>query len=250
MIFTDYNGRGRFYLGDCLEIMKEIPNGVIDMVLADLPYGTTDCKWDTILSFELLWQEYKRLVKPRTPIVLTANQPFTSALIMSNVSNFRTTWIWNKKLAGGFANAKYHPLKITEDIVIFSYKTPMNYFPVMRKGLMRPKSGYKHKINEIQSGIKPNETKTNDDYYPINIIEFRTERGTNIHPTQKPVALFEYLIKTYTNENDLILDNTAGSGTTAIAAINTNRKWVCIEKDETYYNAAIQRINERCSSTI
>lgn len=239
MKFKDFT-TGRFYNEDCFDAMKEIPNGVIDMILCDLPYGTTDCKWDALIPFDRLWAEYRRIAKPDAAIVLTAAQPFTSALVMSNARHFKTSWVWNKKQSGGFATAKYHPLKVTEDVLVFCFGTA-RYFPQMRTGVLRNKGGARPQ-NEIQSGLKPGHVTRNDQYYPTNIIEIVNPRIGSVHPTQKPVALFEYLIKTYTNENELVLDNTAGSGTTAIAAINTNRKWVCIEKETEYYDKAIDRI--------
>ena len=232
-------GNGTFLKGDCLELMKEIPDGSIDMILCDLPYGTTECKWDTIIPFDTLWEQYWRIAKPNSPIVLTASQPFTSALVMSQIDFYKTSWIWNKSQSGSFANAKYHPLKITEDILVFGRKR-INYYPQMRTGKMRPKGGSK-KTSEIQVRLKEN-VNFNDQYFPTNVLEIPSERNNRIHPTQKPVALFEYLINTYTNEGETVLDNTAGSGTTAIAAINTNRKWICMERDETYYEKAVERV--------
>lgn len=244
MIFTDIKN-GRFYNEDCFDAMREIPDGVIDMVLCDLPYGTTDCKWDSVLPLNDLWAEYWRVCKENAAIVLTSTQPFTTILMVKALKEnaYKTFWVWNKKQSGSFALAKYHPLRITEDVLVFSKGSGAlkTYNPHMRTGVMRKKGGAKPK-NEIQSGLKQIEAKENDQYYPTNLIEIVNERLNKIHPTQKPVALFEYLIKTYTNENELVLDNTAGSGTTAIAAINTNRKWVCIEKEKEYYDVALDRI--------
>ena len=226
--------------GDCLELMKTIPDQSVDMVLCDLPYGTTDCKWDSVLPFDQLWAEYRRVVKPNAAIVLTASQPFTSALVMSNVAWFKTSRVWNKKQSGGFATAKHHPLKVTEDVLVFG-KGRVTYNPLMRKGVLRTKGGSK-KNNEIQSGLKPGHTTVNDDYYPTNIIEIANGRIGKVHPTQKPVALMEYLVKTYTNEGDTVLDNTMGSGTTGVACANTGRKFIGIERDPDYFKIAEQRI--------
>jgi len=232
----------RFWLmqGDCLERMKEIHSGSVDMILCDLPYGTTDCKWDSIIPFDLLWSAYKRIIKDSGAIVLTATQPFTSALVMSNVDWFKTSWVWNKKQSGGFATAKYHPLKVTEDILVFGRKR-ITYNPIMRKGKLRYKGGSK-KSNQIQSGLKSNHQSFNDDYYPVNIIEILNNRIGKVHPTQKPVDLMEYLINTYTNEGQTILDNTMGSGTTGVACSNLNRKFIGIEMDEEYFEIAKKRI--------
>lgn len=241
MIYQDMKG-GRFYNADCFEAMKEIPDGVIDMILTDLPYGTTQCKWDTVLPFEQLWAEYWRLCKGA--IVLTASQPFTSALIMSQIDDFKYTWTWDKiNSVRNHLNAKKQPMRITEDIAIF-YKNQPTYNPEMRDGGYKSrkytpgKSTVFGKVTGVDIGREVTEL------FPVNLIGIKGQSNTFkiIHPTQKPVELFEYLIKTYTNENDLVLDNCAGSGTTAIAAINLKRRWVCIEKDETYYKAAMQRI--------
>lgn len=226
--------------GDCLEVMREIPDASIDMVLCDLPYGTTDCKWDAIIPADRLWEEYKRLCKGGAAVVLTACQPFTSALVMSNAKAFKTSWVWNKKQSGGFATAKYHPLKVTEDILVFGFGT-VKYNPIMRKGVMRKKGGSSKK-NEIQSGLKPAHWTRNDDYYPINIIEMVNDRIGKVHPTQKPVALMEYLIRTYTDEGDTVLDNTMGSGTTGVACLNTGRNFIGIEQDPGYYAIAAKRL--------
>jgi site-specific DNA-methyltransferase (adenine-specific) len=214
--------------------MKNIPDKSIDMILCDLPYGTTACKWDTIIPFEPLWKEYKRIIKDNGAIVLTASQPFTSALTMSNMKNYKHSWVWNKKFPGNFAIAKYCPMKIHEDVLVFSYgKT--NYSPQMtlrdkpiKKGGNKCSSdSAKFSKNSIQEGFK----KIYMEKFPETILFYPRERG--LHPTQKPVALFEYLIKTYTNEGDTVLDNCAGSGTTGIACENTGRNSILIEKDAT-----------------
>lgn len=239
----------QIYCGDCLDLMKEIPDHSIDMILCDLPYGTTACKWDTIVPFEPLWKQYKRIAKDNSPIVLTASQPFTSALIMSNIKNYRHSWVWNKKQAGNPFLSTIAPLKVHEDVIIFSNKRP-NYYPILHGGVARKKGGSK-KDNQI-TNTKANGyfTHTNK-YYPTSILTVSTAamRGNNQHPTQKPVALFEYLIKTYTNEGDLVLDNCIGSGTTAIACINAGRNFIGIEKDPDYFEIAQNRIKKAKEQT-
>jgi site-specific DNA-methyltransferase (adenine-specific) len=220
--------------------MQTIADKSVDLILCDLPYGTTDCKWDSVIPFDLLWAQYRRIAKPNAAIVLTAAQPFTSALVMSNAKEFKTAWVWNKKQSGGFATAKYHPLKITEDVLVFGQST-VRYFPQMRSGKLRVKGGSK-KQNEIQSGLKANHTTFNDQYYPVNIIEEVNPRVGKLHPTQKPVALMEYLIRTYTNEGETVLDNCMGSGTTGVACANTGRKFIGIERDPSYFAIATNRI--------
>ena len=236
---------GRFYWEDCFNAMKEIPNNCIDMVLCDLPYGTTQCKWDIILSFNELWKEYWRITKESSPIVLCCGEPFTSNLIMSQINNFKYRWTWNKVNAvRNHLNAKKQPMRIIEDIAVFYKKQPV-YNPQMREGSYKSRKyapgqsdGF-GKVAGIDVGREINQL------YPIDLISIEGHDPNNVfHPTQKPVALFEYLIKTYTNENDLVLDNCAGSGTTAIAAINVKRRWICIEKEEEYANKAIERIKQ------
>lgn len=241
--------KNSIYLGDCLELMKKIPDKSIDMILCDLPYGTTACKWDTIIPFEPLWEQYKRIVKDNGAIVLTASQPFTSSLVMSNPKMFKYCWVWNKGLSGSPAVAKYRPLPISEDILVFGDGKVL-YNPQMRKGKMRVKGRKTNgntgeDVSENWKGLKNGHYSVNDDYFPVNILDItNANRRDKSHPTQKPVTLFEYLIKTYTNEGDLVLDNCAGSFTTAIAAINTNRNYICMEKDETYFNIGKDRIEK------
>lgn len=221
--------------GDCLEVMQGIPDKNVDMILCDLPYGTTACKWDCIIPFESLWAEYERVVKDNGAIVLTASQPFTTTLISSKIEWFRYCWTWDKKISGNPLLAKYQPLKVHEDICVFSKKRH-NYFPQMRKGKMRKKGGGRSKLFDMEMSAT-----YSDEYYPTSIIEFsNAKRG--VHPTQKPIALFEYLIKTYTNEGEVVLDNCLGSGTTAVAAINTNRQFIGIEREQEYVDIANKRI--------
>jgi len=231
---------------DCLEAMKYIKDKSIDMVLCDLPYGTTACKWDVIIPFEPLWEQYKRIIKDNGAIVLTASQPFTSALVMSNINQYKHCWVWNKKQMGNFANAKYMPLQIKEDILVFA-SGKVNYYPQMRKGKMRKKGGGTKQTETMGNFIKLEHFSINDNYYPTNILnDFPncSRKKDRLHPTQKPVALFEYLIKTYTSVGDVVLDNTIGSGTTAVAAINTGRNFIGIEMDKGYCDIANKRIQE------
>lgn len=227
--------------GDCLEVMKDIEDKSVDMILCDLPYGTTACKWDVIIPFEPLWEQYKRVIKDKGAIVLTASQPFTSLLIINNLDLYRHQWVWNKNNSAGFVTAKIRPFAICEDILVFGL-SGVNYYPQMiERGKKRMKGGYSKSDNY---NIEPSKSKSNV-YYPKNLIEFsNASQVDKIHPTQKPVALFEYLIKTYTNENETVFDNCSGSGTTAIACIRTNRNYICIEKDKTYYDKATKRIEK------
>ena len=231
------------YQGDCLEVMKGIKDKSVDMILADLPYGTTACKWDTIIPFEPLWEQYKRIIKDNGAIVLTASQPFTSALVMSNIKMFKYCWVWDKKKPGAIGIAKYQPLRYTEDIVVFSKKTT-RYFPQMvNREKVKVSRNYKHSEINAPSLKEMSENKEYTQKFPSNIIEVSNANQNNkLHPTQKPVALFEYLIKTYTNEGDLVLDNTAGSGTTGVACKNLNRNFILIEQDEKYCDIIKERV--------
>ena len=226
--------------GDCLELMKDIPDKSIDMILCDLPYGTTACKWDVIIPFEPLWEQYNRIIKNNGAIVLFGSEPFSSYLRMSNIKNFKYDWIWNKKLAGNGILAKKQPLKIHEIVSVFNSGI---YIPQMTKGRYRKKMGLKE--SEITGGNSFAKQTENDLYYPQTIQEFSTAnmRKGRLHPTQKPVALLEYLIKTYTNEGETVLDNCMGSGSTGVACKNLNRKFIGIELDDTYYEIAKNRIN-------
>ncbi len=304
--------------GDCVELMNDIATESIDMILCDLPYGTTACKWDTIIPFDKLWEQYERIIKPNGWIVLFGSQPFTTKLINSNIDNFSHQWIWNKKMCVNPYLVKQQPIKNFEDIICFNYNykkhdTRRVYFDSILKYIAKNKSDiiketnqgldhcfrtkstqfgiptldnylllidrygidkmdgfleydkidiFKRTYNpEMQQRGKPvkkgfsgktkedsflgvtnmNTISFNNEYYPTAIIEF-SGKSKKEHPTAKPVELIEYLIKTYTNENDLVLDSTAGSGTTAIACINTNRNYICMEKDSEYYNKSIERI--------
>jgi DNA modification methylase len=231
------------YHGDCLDIMPILADKSIDMILCDLPYGTIACKWDTIISFEPLWAQYKRLIKDNGAIVLTASQPFTSALVMSNPKMFRYEWIWEKSRPTGFFTAKKMPMKIHENILVF-YKKPPAYNPVMTKA-DDDKIDKRKTLNPTFNpylGVHKERVADSGNRYPLTIQSFASISQKGQHPTQKPVALFEYLIRTYTNEGDTVLDNCAGSFTTAIACINTNRNYICIEKDEKYFEMGKNRI--------
>jgi site-specific DNA-methyltransferase (adenine-specific) len=237
-------GRGEFLLGDCLERMSEIPDGSVDMILCDLPYGTTACSWDSVIPFVPLWAHYWRVAKPNAAIVLTASQPFTTALIGSQIERFKYEWIWRKNAGSNFAQTKSQPMKEHESACVFGIgKT--NYNPQMqeRNGNGKASIGYplKRESNSEVYGIKSVKPKIVSELrVPSSVQNFNRERG--IHPTQKPVDLFAYLIKTYTNQGDTVLDNCAGSGTTAIAAERTGRNWLCIERDPGYYYGALARV--------
>ena len=234
--------------GDCLELMKNISDASVDMILCDLPYGTTACKWDTVIPFEPLWEAYKRIIKDNGAIVLTSSQPFTSALVMSNVKEFKYDWVWRKPKGTGHLNAKKMPMRDKEDILVF-YRNQCTYNPQFTAGTpYKNKAGKDHSGTSSMTDIYGAYTNFRNDNegkrYPKQVLEFGVvERGT-VHPTQKPVALMEYLIKTYTNEGDTILDNCMGSGTTGVACLNTNRNFIGIEMDENYFNIAQNRINE------
>jgi len=229
--------------GDCLEVMPDIPDKSVDMILCDLPYGTTACKWDTIIPFEPLWEQYKRIIKDNGAIVLTASQPFTSALVMSNIKMFKYEWIYKKSKASGFLDAKKKPLKQHESILVFGHKGWVNYYPqglidgIFKNGRKTDKEDVYRKRNYVKISTKGN--------YPKSVIEIKNPSGKgHEHPTQKPVALFEYLIKTYSNEGDLVLDNCAGSGTTAVACQNLKRNFIGIELDPDYCKIAEQRLKD------
>jgi len=225
--------------GDCLDLMGDIPDGSVDMVMADPPYGTTACKWDSIIPLEPMWEQLKRVIKKNGAIVLTASQPFTTSLIDSNRAMWRHNWQWNKNNSAGFATAKIRPMQIVEDICVFGLNK-VEYFPQMvRRGKERKKGGYSASDNY---GIVPIVSRNNL-YYPKSLINIgnASQKG-KIHPTQKPVALMEYLIKTYTNEGETVLDFCMGSGTTGVACFNLNRRFIGIEKDPEYFKIASERI--------
>lgn len=233
------------YNEDCLEGMKRIPDKSIDMILCDLPYGTTACKWDTVIPFEPLWEQYKRIIKDNGAIVLTASQPFSSALVMSNPKMFKYEWVWDKKIPSGMSYARFQPMRQHEVILVFGKGKP-NYNAQMTKRDKPIKSGGQKKLNSETTTLDKYKVdgfkKTYDYKNPTTVLSFDKVRRGGVHPTQKPVALFEYLIKTYTNEGDVVLDNCMGSGTTAIACINTKRNYIGFELDETYHKLLTERI--------
>lgn len=232
------------YLGDCLELMpKHVEDKSIDMIFCDLPYGTTQNKWDSVIQLDKLWFEYKRVIKDNGAIVLFAAQPFTSALVMSNPKLFKYDWTWQKPKGTGHLNAKKQPMRDKEDICVF-YKKQCTYNPQMTEGTpYKEKSGWKD--TEGYEGYGVDKRLGNDNNgvrYPKQVQQFGVvERGT-LHPTQKPLTLIEYMIKTYTNEGDLILDNTCGSGTTGLGAKNLNRNYIMMEQDPKYYDIACKRV--------
>lgn len=236
----------QLYQGDCLEVMKNIPDNSIDMILCDLPYGTTACKWDIIIPFNLLWKQYNRIIKDNGAIVLFAKQPFTSQLVNSNLKYFRYELIWQKDKGTDFGNANRKPLNSHENILVF-YKKQPTYNKQLFAGKPYTKKNYKNNddsdlnFKSDNSGIWVN----NGFRTPTSVIKYARDnihKGSNLHPTQKPVALLEYLIKTYTNEGEIVLDNCMGSGSTGMACINTNRNFIGIELDEGYFNIAKERI--------
>ena len=237
---------------DCLEAMKYIADKSIDMILCDLPYGTTACKWDIIIPFEPLWAQYKRIIKDNGAIVLFGSEPFSSALRMSNIKGYCYDWVYDKMFGGNFVQAKRQPIKTHENISVFSTNSKMpTYYPQMKKRDMPIKKGGNKQSKTIPIAITKNSiefeksNKTYDFKFPDSQLHYSCRVGRGLHPTQKPVALLEYLIKTYTNENELVLDNTMGSGSTGVACANTNRKFIGIEMDENYFNIAYDRIKNR-----
>ena len=241
-------------LGDCLEKMKDIPDGSVDLILADPPYGTTACKWDSIIPLEPMWEQLKRVIKPNGAIVLFGQEPFSSYLRISNVDNFKYDWLWRKSRPAGFTNAKLKPLKDIEAISVFSSGTTANgsnrNMPYNPQGLVDCKIEWSRPANYLagDKGVNPARgssklkrviTKKN---YPRQVLDFPNPNNSKFHPTQKPVSLMEYLIKTYTNEGETVVDITMGSGTTGVAAKNLNRKFIGIERDEDYFDIAKKRI--------
>jgi DNA modification methylase len=228
--------------GDCLELMKDLPDKSIDAIIADLPYGTTACKWDSIIPFEPLWEQYERIIKDNGAIVLFGNEPFSSHLRMSNIKKYRYDWKWDKVRGSNFATVNRRPFNSFEDIMVF-YKKQPTYNPQFWQGKpYEQKQGYVGESKQTGLSRKEVVTKSDGRRYPLSIIRFSKENG--LHPTQKPVALLEYLIKTYTNEGELVLDNTMGSGTTGVACVNTNRNFIGMELDDKYFEIAEKRIND------
>lgn len=243
----------KIILGDCLKAMYKIEDNSIDMILCDMPYGhgMTACKWDVAIDLNKMWDHYKRIIKNNGAIVLTASQPFTTVLISSNIKMFKYCWVWNKFKSGNFTFAKSQPLRVTEDIVIFNSKRYNPQMTKVKKENMRIRDIKNHAMDKNGTqGIgrsKTSKERNEKLRFPVNLINIKSTKGAcnsinRIHPTQKPVELFEYLIKTYTNKGDLVLDNCAGSGTTGIACLNLKRKFILIEKDKKYYEVMKKRL--------
>lgn len=229
--------------GDCLEVMKSIADGSVDAVIADVPYGTTSCKWDSVIPLEPMWAELKRIIKPNGAIVLFGSEPFSSALRMSNIKNYKYDWIWDKKIPSGMAYARFQPMRRSEQISVFceskTYYNPQMVLrdkPIKGGGMSKGETTDNKKLKALK--------KTYTHKNPTNILEFDKIRRGSLHPTQKPVELMEYLIKTYTDENETVLDFTMGSGSTGVAAKNLNRRFIGIELDKDYFKIAEERINQ------
>lgn len=245
--------------GDCLELMKGIPDGSVDLILTDPPYGTTACKWDTVIDFDLMWEQLKRIIKPNGAIVLFGSEPFSSLLRVSNLRMFKYDWIWEKNRFVGFLNCKNAPLKAYEHIHVFSEGSTANgskkNMPYHPQGLTKVNRKRVNKA-EPKDSVVGNRPSRNGEYlqkfegYPTSILKYNSDSsGEQLHPTQKPVALLEYLIKTYTQEKETVLDFTMGSGSTGVACKNTNRSFIGIELDENYFNIANERINKAQGET-
>jgi site-specific DNA-methyltransferase (adenine-specific) len=246
--------------GDCLVEMQNIADGSINAIIADIPYGTVRLKWDTIIPFDLMWKQLNRIIKPNGAIVLFGSEPFSSALRMSNIENYKYDWIWKKSRCGNFQIAKYQPLKYTENIIVFGLSATswtkkgdfMNYYPIYEEANESTKNRRNYKmggkvtgLNNMQSGEYKSELlHGKDKKNPSNIIDIKSVHTKFIHPTQKPLELMEYLVKTYTKGNETVLDFTMGSGTTGVACKNLNRNFIGIESDDNYFKIAQKRINE------
>lgn len=244
----------KIYHGDCLDIMKDIPQKSVDAIICDLPYGTSACKWDVIIPFDKLWESYSRIIKDDGAIVLFCQQPFTTLLIASNIDMWKYNWVWRKENGTNFLNSKHQPLKVTEDIAVFSKSVVapstrgnyMKYNPQMIVGATPYVAKRKERKPSAvtRTNIKSYVTiQDKGERWPVNLIEFKRDKE-KFHPTQKPVDLLRYLIRTYTNEGDVVLDNCMGSGTTCVAAIMENRKYIGIELNEEYYKIAKDRIDK------
>ena len=234
--------------GDCLERMKEIPDGSVDMILTDPPYGTTACKWDSVIDFDEMWKELKRIIKPNSACVLFSSQPFTTNLIYSNMKCFKYSMVWKKSKCGSPLTAKYKPLTKHEDVNVFSlHKKTLKYYPQMTEGKPYKRKFTENKVNNMGFGIKGVETNNTGTRHPTTVLDYSQQwrRQDQVHPTQKPVELMEFLVKSFTQENETVLDFTMGSGSTIVAALNTNRKAIGIELNESYFNIAKERIGNR-----
>ena len=245
--------RSTLFWADCFDVFPFIADKSVDAIICDLPYGTTACKWDSVLPLDKLWKEYNRIIKPKGAIILTASQPFTTTLIESNKNNFAFAWVWDKKFGANFVQAKRQPIKVHEDVLIFTNGGMQpNYYPQMIKRDKPIKKGCNKQSDAIPIARTENaklfgeQGKEYNEKHPTSIIQFDVRKGRGLHPTQKPVELMEYLIKTYTNENEMVLDNTMGSGTTGVACLKTNRQFIGIEKEKQYYNVAVRRLSEYC----
>jgi site-specific DNA-methyltransferase (adenine-specific) len=243
------------WLGDCLDLMKDIPDKSIDAIICDLPYGTTACKWDIIIPFDSLWKQYKRIVKDNGAIVLFGSEPFSSHLRLSNLKNYKYDWIWEKNIPTNFFMAKKMPMRIYEKISVF-YRNQPTFNPIKEKRTQKSidRLKYKHIVNNKTEGTvygvieRKYESKDKNYRMPTDVIKINMERRNTgeagLHPTQKPLELLKYLVKTYTNENDWVLDNTCGSNTTGIACYNLNRNYIGIEKDIDIYKVAKERVEK------
>lgn len=229
--------------GDCLKLMKEIPDGSVDLILCDPPYGTTDCSWDSVLPFDQLWQEYNRVLKHDGAAVLFAAQPFTTELIQSNRKAFRYCWYWMKNQPTGFTYARYQPMRKIEDVCVF-YRKHGTYNPQGLQAIqgtkVRKKKPDRESVYKMTTMLKEYTPRFTN--WPKNVLQFDTERG--LHPTQKPVPLLEYLVKTYTDPGQTVLDNCMGSGSTGVACVNTGRRFIGIEQNKQYFDIAQKRIEE------
>ena len=235
-------------LGDCLELMKEIPDKSMNAIICDLPYGTTACKWDSVIPFEPLWEQYKRIIKDNGAIVLFGSQPFTSALIMSNPKDFKYEWIWQKTKGSNFQTLKHQPWKMHENILVFNAKGVYNpqKYTVSEDKIDKRKNVNDPLTNKegVYGKLKRTRKKDDGTRFPDSVQKFKNPNNNSLHPTQKPLKLLKYLVKTYTNENDWVLDNTCGSNTTGIACYDLNRNYIGIEKNEDIYNVAKKRVEK------
>ena len=232
--------------GDCLEMMKSIPDGSVDFILTDPPFGTTKCSWDSVIPFEPMWYELKRIIKPNGAIVLFGSQPFTSSLIMSNPKMFKYEQIWDKNKGTQPQLANIQPMKSHENILVFG-KGKINYYPQKTKGDPYTRDNKQnHTEHSLSKGLKPIKQVNTGFRFPKTVLMYPRDFSaqTRLHPTQKPIALLGYLIKTYTQENETVLDFTMGSGSTGVACVNTNRNFIGVELDENYFNIAEKRIQE------
>lgn len=233
----------RLHHGDCLEVMKNIPEKSIDLILTDLPYGTTDCKWDSVIPFAPLWEHYNKVIKDNGAMVLFSAQPFTTKLIYSNLKHFKYCWYWIKPQVSAFALAKKQPLRVVEDICVF-YKKQANYRPQGLIKIANPKKKTRRikQEDKVYTGTLESEYISKYTNYPKQTLFYSRDSKNRLHPTQKPVELLEYLIKTYTDEKEIVLDSCMGSGSTGVAAVNTNRRFIGIELEKKYYDIAEERI--------